>query len=766
MKQEWKAIIQNRKVLIPIIAVLFIPLLYSGMFLWAFWDPYDHLDELPVAVVNNDKGTTFEGKELHIGDDLVEKLKEKKQFNWQFVSEREGEKGLKEQRYYMLIKIPEDFSQNATTVQDDHPKKLQLIYMPNEGFNFLSAQIGGTAVEKIKAEVAKTLTETYAENMFENVKTLADGLTKASDGAEKLHDGLIEAKNGTNKLYDGMKKAQSGSTELSSHLATLAEKSIAFTKGLHQAADGSTQAQTGVQTLNDGMKRMVDGQGQLLVGAKQAEEGTTKLASGANRVLEGIKALDARMPQLLQGSEQLSGGAEKLATSLTQWQQGATQVQTGANQVTGGLEQLAAQLDLFIAQTSDPAQKAIYEQLKQNVDQLALGSQQVQSGIGQLNDSAKALQAGAASLSAGAKQLHEGHTALNGGVKQLLAGQQQLTDGANVLMNGQAKLVAGMNTLYEKMQEAQQGTNKLAAGSKTLTLGLQALATGADQLQAGSHQLADGSQQLANGMNELTNGTEKLQDGMNQLAEGSAELADKLKDGAKKASDVKANEDVYNMFAEPVKVKKEKINEVPNYGTGFTPYFLSLGLFVGALLLSIVFPLREPASTPKSGVQWFFSKFGILAAVGVVQALLADTVLLTGLKLQVQSVPNFIIFSIITSLAFIAVIQFLVTTLGDPGRFVGIVVLILQLTTSAGTFPVELIPKALQPVNHYLPMTYSVFGFKAAISSGDFTFMWKNAMILAIFIITLSLGTIFYFTAQHKRKFYTMMKQMNEAPEA
>ncbi|AUI36550.1 hypothetical protein CWI35_08470 [[Bacillus] caldolyticus] len=761
--QEWKAVASNRKTLIPIIAVLFIPLLYSGMFLWAFWDPYDHLDELPVAVVNKDKGTTFEGKAFHLGDDLVEKLKEKKQFNWHFVNEHEGEKGLKEQKYYMLIQIPEDFSQNATTLQDDHPKKLQLIYKPNEGFNFLSAQIGGTAVEKIKTEVAKTLTETYAENMFENIQTLADGLTKASDGAKQLHDGLGEAKNGTNKLYDGMKKAEDGSKDLHHHLATLAEKSMAFTDGLNQAVNGSTQVQAGVQMLDNGMKHMVDGQGQLLDGAKQAQEGTANLASGAKRVYEGMQTLDARMPQLLQGSEQLSGGAEKLASSLAQWQQGAARVQTGATQVTGGLEQLAAQLDALIAQTPDPTQKAVYERLKKNVEKLSFGSKQVENGIAQLNDGAKALQSGAASLNSGAKQLHEGHIALDRGVDELLSGQQQLVNGANALLNGQEKLVAGMNTLHEKMKEAEQGADKLAKGGQTLTSGLQVLAQGADRLQDGAHQLADGSQQLASGMNELTSGTRHLQNGMNRLTDGSEELADQLKEGAKKASDVKANKDVYDMFAEPVKVKNEKVNEVPNYGTGFTPYFLSLGLFVGALLLSIVFPLREPAAVPRSPFHWFFAKFGVLIGVGIFQALLADSVLLYGLDLQVKSVPFFILFSVVTSIAFLSVIQFLVTTFGDPGRFIGIVVLILQLTTSAGTFPLELIPRSLQHFNAWLPMTYSVFGFKAVISSGDFSFMWENIGKLLLFIVAMMVGTMAYFTMQHRRRFATAVEQASEA---
>lgn len=761
--QEIKAITSNRKVLIPIIAVLFIPLLYSGMFLWAFWDPYAHLDELPVAVVNNDKGATFEGKELHLGNELVKKLKEKKQFDWHFVNDQEGEQGLKEQRYYMLIQIPEDFSQNAATLQDEHPKKLQIIYKPNEGFNFLSSQIGGTAVEKIKTEVAKTLTETYAETMFENIQALADGLSKASDGAQTLHDGLDDANKGTNELYDGMKKARDGANDLHHHLATLAEKSIAFTDGMHQAAGGSTKVQTGAQTLYAGMKRIVDGQGQLLDGAKEAQEGTEKLASGAHRALEGTKALDARMPQLLQGSEQLSEGAEQLATSLAQWQQAAAQVQTGATQIAGGLEQVVAQLDALIAQTSNPAQKAVYEQLKQNVAKLSLGSQQVEQGMAQLNDGAETLQSGAASLSTGAKQLHEGHIALDQGVKQLLAGQQQLADGANALTNGQKQLVTGMSTLHEKMKEAEQGTAELANGAQTLSSGLQVLANGANQLQDGAHRLADGSQQLTNGMGELTSGAGKLQDGLNQLNDGSEQLAGKLREGAEKANSIKANKDVYDMFAEPVKLKDKKVNEVPNYGTGFTPYFLSLGLFVGALLLSIVFPLREPAGIPRSPFHWFFAKFGVLLGVGVLQALLADSVLLWGLNLHVKSIPLFVMFSIVTSMTFLAVIQFLVTAFGDPGRFIGIIVLILQLTTSAGTFPLELIPRSLQHFNAWLPMTYSVFGFKAVISSGDFSFMWENAGKLLLFIVATMVGTIAYLTVQHRRQFTAVVEKTSEA---
>lgn len=198
------------------------------------------------------------------------------------------------------------------------------------------------------------------------------------------------------------------------------------------------------------------------------------------------------------------------------------------------------------------------------------------------------------------------------------------------------------------------------------------------------------------------------------------------------------------------------MNEVSNYGTGFAPYFLSLGLFVGALLLSIVFPLKEPASIPKSGMNWFISKFSIIGVVGVLQGIVAATVLLLGLGLQVESTFYFYLFTIITSITFVALIQLLVTTLGDPGRFVAIIVLILQLTTSAGTFPLELIPSALQPFNSLLPMTYSVQGFKAVISSGDYSFMWHNAYILLSFAVVCAVGTILYFSKMHKNQFRVM----------
>lgn len=792
--QEVQAIVRNRKMLIPIIAILFIPLLYSGMFLWAFWDPYGHLDRLPVAVVNNDKGAEFNGKTLKLGDELVNNLKTNKKFDWRFVSEKEAKKGLNDQKYYMAVIIPENFSENATTLQDKQPKPMKLIYMPNEGFNFLAAQIGDSAIEKIKEEVAKNVTKTYAETMLDSMKAMAKGIEQASGGANQLHDGvkqakdggaalqigLHSAKDGSSKLKEGVHTAKNGAAELYKNLKLLAENSLTFENGLQSASAGADRLNAGLQQLQGGFAKMQDGHSRLLAGAKQVETGAQQLSSGLHQSLNGMKQMKEKMPQLTDGSQKLHEGAAQLASSMEQWKQGADQTKAGAAQVSQGLEEAVAQLDGLISKTTDPKEKALLQTVKQNLLPLVEGSKQVAGGINELTNSAIALKTGADRLADGAAGLHQGQLALNAGVGKLLAGQHQLASGADALVAGQAKVVQGLTTFGEKLAEGKTGVDQLAAGSSELSSGLHQLAQGSGKLTDGTNQLAAGSGQLASGMTELdngasalsagidklSNGSDQLVNGMNKLDAGSKELAEKLKDGAKKANDVKANNDVYNMFADPVKKENENIHHVPNYGTGFTPYFLSLGLFVGALLISIVFPLREPAGVPTSGISWFISKFGILVVIGILQSLLADAVLLGALDIHVRSVPTFILFTIITSITFISLIQFLVTLLGDPGRFIAIVILILQLTTSAGTFPLEVIPKSLQHFNDWLPMTYSILGFKAVISTGDFAFMWRNAAILALFIAISVIGTMVYFTVQHQRQFYALSQNRTEAPEA
>ncbi|MEC2390570.1 phage infection protein [Bacillus thuringiensis serovar shandongiensis] len=902
LRKEFTEIMKSKKILIPIIAVLFVPILYAGMFLWAFWDPYEQLDDLPVAVVNLDKGAVFDGKPIEVGKGLVDNLKDNTSFKWEFVSEKEAKKGMEGRKYYMLVRIPDDFSSNATTLLKDDPKPLNLEYIPNESLNFLSSQIGGTAIEKIKGEVASTLTKTYAEKMFDSIQDVSKGLADGAEGASKLHDGSSELHDGSSKVTDGLHTLQGKSGEMKDGVGKLFDGSGKVTAGLNtlngktgemqigigKLVDGSGKVTDGLHVLNSnaGIGKLVDGSGKVTDGlitlnskTGEMQKGIDELHDGSEKVTGGLNKLVSKSGELKTGTTDLSNGMGKLAEGQSQLEKGSQEIQKGLQDLNSNVQKSAAgleemqskvpsilntvnekidgaganvnQLNELTQSTAGDAKNAAQEvaNLQKQIESLPKEYQEqlqpfittavkstvtvqqkaagVAGGTNKLNEEVKQLtgeihqttnglqnklpnpagvktlaggvekltnaqnefvskfhgfgegldkaKIGADKLKDGSVQLIDGVTQLQSGSGKVTAGLGQLSAGANQMAGGVNQLADGSSQVTGGLGTLSVGVTKLADGSSQVTGGLDTLSAGANQMAGGVNQLANGSDQVTTGLSTLSTGSTQLIDGVNKLADGSGkvtdglvkvndgsgELAEKLGEGAEKTGEVKGTNKTFDMFANPVKVKTEKLAEVPNYGTGFTPYFLSLGLFVGALLLSIVYPLRDTVGVPKSGFSWFISKFGVLLSVGIIQAIVADVILLFGLGVEVQSIPYFILFSIVTSLAFIALIQCLVTAFGDAGRFIAIITLIIQLTTSAGTFPLELIPKFLQPFNTWLPMTYSVSGLKAVVSSGDFNFMWQNIGILMIFIVVLSLGTIASLTWMHKRQFRNVVENQS-----
>ncbi|EJR29787.1 YhgE/Pip domain-containing protein, partial [Bacillus cereus] len=284
LSKEFAEIIKSKKILIPIIAVLFVPILYAGMFLWAFWDPYEQLDDLPVAVVNLDKGAELDGKPIEVGKGLVDNLKDNKSFKWEFVSEKEAKEGMEGRKYYMLVRIPDDFSSNATTLLKDDPKPLNLEYIPNESLNFLSSQIGGTAIEKIKSEVSSTLTKTYAEKMFDSIKDVSKGLADGAEGANKLHDGSSELHDGSSKVTDGLHTLQGKSGEMKDGVQKLAD-------GSNKLQDGSEKVTAGLNTLNSKTGEMQTGIGKLQDGSEKVTAGLNTLNSKTGEMQTGIGKL-------------------------------------------------------------------------------------------------------------------------------------------------------------------------------------------------------------------------------------------------------------------------------------------------------------------------------------------------------------------------------------------------------------------------------------------------------------------------------------------
>ncbi len=652
---EISTIGRNPKILIPIIGILLIPVMYSGMFLGAFWNPYGHLDRLPVAVINSDQGTTYEGKAMHVGQDFIDKLKEKENFEYSFVDKSDALQGLRDNEYYMAIEIPADFSAKTATLTSDQPTPAEILFMPNESANYLASQIGNNAVEKMKTELGKEVTKAYTQTVFDQVRTLADGLSQASDGASEIALGTDAARDGAVRMEENLNKLAAGS-----------------------------------ESMMDGIDKLAEGSGELELGTANLQKGSGSLASG--------------LVQLADAGTKLEQGAERARLGVSELEQGLEQSAAGSSKLEEGAKTLAESLEQYAVEHPELAGDANIRQL------IALGKQ------------------------------------VSGGASAANQGQTQLLEGSKKLVAGTAELAAGLTAFSGRLDLASAGGDELAKGATAFHAGASDLNRGLGSLSQSFAAFVDGSRKLDLGAAQITEGLVKLTDGTD-------ELSDKLSEAAEKTAGISGGESVIDMFSEPVNLDVVRTNEVPNYGTGFAPYFISMGLFVGALLLTVVYAVKEPVMQPANGWSWFVGKLLTMITIGTGQAVIADLVLLYGLGLEVRNIPLFFLFSIITSITFMALIQFLVASMHNPGRFIAIIILIFQLTSSGGTFPLEMIPDWLQKISSWLPMTHTIEGFKAIISSGDLSLAWNNAGLMSIYFAVFAIMSLLYYLLAYRKEY-------------
>ena len=307
-KQEWKNLFHNHWLKIVLVAIILIPSIYACVFLGSMWDPYGNSGDLPVAVVNKDQAVTYNDKELDVGNQMVEKLKDNDSLDFHFVDEDEAQKGLEDGSYYMIITIPSDFSKNATTLLNEHPDKMVLQYTTNPGTNYVASKMDDSAIAKIKESISATVTKTYAETLFESVTTLSNGLQDASDG--------------TSTLLDGMNQLVDGNTTISDNLQVLANSTLTF-------KDGSSTLENGLQSYTDGVLTVHNGVYSLKNGITTLNEATPSLSNGINQLNSGASALNSGIQSYTNGVSQALAGANQLTQNNTTLTNGATALGQG-----------------------------------------------------------------------------------------------------------------------------------------------------------------------------------------------------------------------------------------------------------------------------------------------------------------------------------------------------------------------------------------------------------------------------------------------------
>ncbi len=622
-----------------------------------------------------------------------------------------------------------------------------------------------------------------------NSKTpvLANGAAALDKGAAQLADGTAALNDKAPALADGTEQLDHGAAQLDSGLTTLSSNSPALTAGAGQTADGAKALEQGVGTYTAGVSSAKSGADTLSGGIQQYTQGVTQLTAGSSALYSGIDQAGEGVDTLVSSVESASGQlpSADMLSNLT----------AGAQNVADGLASLeanyaAALQGLKDAQASgDPdavnAAIANLDAISGAISELSAGAGSVNGGVQQLSAGMQTVSSSTGALLTGLQQLQTvfgsvddpntlrgGAYALNAGLSQLDASSAALNNGASALQSGLGQLDASSAALNSGASQLSQGTAALNQGVSTYTNGVDTAAAGASRLHNGTTQLKDsapalvnGAQALKDGAAALHNGTATLlsnmptlQDGVQALTDGAAALTDgavRLDDGAAKLRDglVTAKDGVVTAIAdagerlgvldglaayagEPVVTETQYTHPVANYGSAFAPYFMGLSLWVGGLLIFFGIYLdynRKIRSLTKDSTQVIRQTF-LFGALSVAQGLLLGLVIQFGLGIEVAHPAMLYPACILTAWAFTAVIQFCIMHLGDAGKLLAMLLLILQLTSCGGTFPIETQAPFFQVISKFLPMTYSTQLFKEAISGSYNANAAFSAAVLLVYL--------------------------------
>ncbi|NGX10414.1 YhgE/Pip family protein [Mycobacteroides franklinii] len=611
---EIKRFGRSRMTRAAIVVLMLLPLVYGALYLWAYWDPFGHVNKMPVALVNADKGATVSGQHVNIGEEISKSLTADGSMDWHVLSLDEARTGVDHGTYYFMLELPPDFSEAIASPLTGEPKQANLVAVYNDANNYISSSIGRTAIDQVLNAVSTRISGQAVNQVLSVVVSSGAGIQQAADGARQLADGAAKVDDGAGQLA----------------------------AGLHTARPGSAQLATGAKQLSDGINQATD---PLLTVTKAV----SNIGGSTDKLQQGTDALR-------QANDQIDGIAKA--------QDGA------ANALTAVIDQLAGR--------QDPAAntlRGIQDQLREH----------------QFTPQVR----------------------------------QQLTDAENAS-------IAMTETLRGPGSPLKSALDQVGGKGQELTNKL-------NQMRNGAQQLASGNAQLASGIAQMDDGAQQLKSGTAQLRSGSAELATKLADGAKQVPNWNAQQKdaIADTIGGPVHLETSHENAAPNFGTGMAPFFVTLALFFGALVLWMILrPLQTRAIAAEVlPIRVALSSYLPAATIGIFQAVILYCVVRFALGMHAAHPVAMLAFMVLVSFAFVAATQAINALVGPAvGRVLLMALLMLQLVSAGGMYPVETTSRPFQVLHKYDPMTYGVDGLRQLILGGIDGRLWQ-AVITLLFIL-------------------------------
>lgn len=680
---QLRALSRARLTRAALVVLTLVPLLYGALYLYAFWNPYGNLNHIPAALVVEDhEATATDGSTVDAGHDLADQLVDRQVFAWHRTSAAEAQKGLSTGKYLIELRIPADFSADLVTGPDPKadPKAGQLRVTTDDANNYLAGLLARSAFTEIRQAAGSSAASKFFNQMLIGFSDLKSQTQQAADGANQLADGAAQAQDGAGQLESGADSAHAGAGQLA--------------EGLTTAGNGADQLTRGLRTLDAGAAQLADGTAQAAAGGQLLRSKVDSAADKVEPVLRDNAAL------IQQAATAIADGADAVAADADALPRLAQDAVDQATTARDALDRLAVEHPSL---TNDPT----WQRARAAADKAVTLATSIKAKV-QDTTQVKADMTRVAALA-----------------RQVAAAAPHLADDVKAA-RGQVDALA-------------DGLNQLATGADRLHAGTGDAVNGAQSLSGGLFKLASGARQLDDGLGALEDGTHRLASGLSTLDDGATKLANGLSDGAQKIPgyDPDTRAARAGVLGDPVALQRQTEHAAATYGVGFAPYFLALALWVGSMITYMVLRPLTRRHVQAGGAPARAALAGWLPAllVGLVQAVVLFLVVRVALGVVPVHPVEAVLFLCLTAVAFTALVQWLGARLGPAGRLVALALLMLQLTSSGGTYPVQTSPVFFQAIHPYLPMTYVVSGLRHLLDGGPAGTVVRGGLILLAFTV-------------------------------
>lgn len=681
----------NMVAMIVTIGVCLIPSLYAWFNIAANYDPYANTGNIKIAVANADKGTENELiGELNVGEEIVQNLKKNDSLGWKFTDEKKAVQGVKSGKYYAAIVIPEDFSSSFVSILSGDMKQPQFEYYLNEKKNAIAPKVTGTGASTIQEQVNEEFIAAAAGSVS---KILGQTAEQMGTQVDTVQESLIA-------------KMQTAEENLEEYQVVL--------ENLNKTIDGSDDLINGTQETLDALKSAVAS------GAKSMNNGTDILASVRN----SVGALSVGLSDgLTQGADALSGISSAVGTDLGKLNEKVQNVNEKIGNTITSMQDLISKNEEILTVLRELDNQVPGNPLSEIIEKLETENQRHKEIL---------------------KNLQTGNNSIGNAVNTSVQGLNQI---ASVIQDGQKNLQTSRAS-FEKnvLPSLNQSLDSFAQLSGKVSGVLAGVEPSAEQLK---NVTGDLKQTLSDTKTAMESTKEALDDVQKKLNTAITDL------GALQSSDIylslkeltkKDTGEVAEFMHSPVQLKTKSFYRVENYGSAMAPFYTNLAIWVGGIVLIAIFKMevdKDEKIKSFTVTQGYFGRWILYITTGLIQALIICLGDIYLLKIQCKNPAAFVFAGLFASFVYVNLIYALSITFKHIGKALSVILVILQIPGSAGTYPIEMTPAFFQFVHPLLPFTYGINAMREAIAGIYGMHYWKNILCLAVFLpIALGIGLL------------------------